>query len=674
VFVDLTRRALVATLAAAPATEAGGPERAPGPVRGLFGDIPRIAAPAGIDVLQTSGHARPGLGAALYVATADARPSAWKARTADGRWFQLAEPVVTPEMLGALADGRTDDSAAIMAAFAAAEATGADFAFGPHTYAVASTLKWGRSSSLRGAPGRTVLRPLMNDGSPVIALPPRTGGVSIEDIIIEAETDRAAFAVDGRDVRNCTGIRIGEAPEGYGNRLLLKNVRCTGLAVGYDVTGYIIKGVNVWAHSCVLGWRGRVNNDVSLHLQCENNTQDFEFTGCSGLKLDAMMCEGGNLRTVPSTIDDCRAVSISSPYWEWEGQRRPTPYLVIGGRARCEQVQIRGGWLGCEGLKPGVPALVADKVDGLDIELWASTPLYREAVRTTAETRNYRRRLFSRTQKDRREGPDNIAAWNTDDSLQIGPAQNWFPNSGFDLWFRGWPRVLAEGAAVERETARVRRGPNALRVRARAGEARNLVRFQLFPGAPEPLFGRTVRACAWMWVPPETEVRGFANSADRALFPDLFLAFDDSGAGGMTPLTTRRALAGAWNFVHTPELLIPPGAARLWVCAAANRLDRKASGGEYVIFDSIRVVEAAVPLDVLERGETPDSPLIFAGAEGGRMRMTAAAPPSDPAQLYAAGDEVLNASPSPGEPRGWVCTTPGAGSQAVFSPWGMIGR
>ena len=82
---------------------------------GLFGDLPGLSVPAGVSLIQTTGHAKAGLGAARYAVTTNTGVTPWRVQTADGRWFELAEPSPDVAMFGAAGDGVTDDTSALNA-------------------------------------------------------------------------------------------------------------------------------------------------------------------------------------------------------------------------------------------------------------------------------------------------------------------------------------------------------------------------------------------------------------------------------------------------------------------------------------------------------------------------------------------------------------------------------
>ena len=96
-----------------------GPKGAPGGnamAVGLFTQLSGLKIPAGTDLVRTSGYSVVGRGSATYVSTTNTGATAWRVQTANGRWFELCEPKVSPRMLGAAGDygsGNTDDTSAL---------------------------------------------------------------------------------------------------------------------------------------------------------------------------------------------------------------------------------------------------------------------------------------------------------------------------------------------------------------------------------------------------------------------------------------------------------------------------------------------------------------------------------------------------------------------------------
>ena len=82
---------------------------------GLFTALSGVSVPAGVSLIQTTGYARTGLGSARYAVSANAGATPWRVQTADGRWFELAEPAPDVAMFGAIGDGAADDTSALNA-------------------------------------------------------------------------------------------------------------------------------------------------------------------------------------------------------------------------------------------------------------------------------------------------------------------------------------------------------------------------------------------------------------------------------------------------------------------------------------------------------------------------------------------------------------------------------
>lgn len=75
--------------------------------------------------VRTSGYSAPGAGAAEYVLVGSEPLHAGKIQTPDGRWWELVDPTITPEMFGAVPnDPAVDSGPAIQAAYDAAFSSG----------------------------------------------------------------------------------------------------------------------------------------------------------------------------------------------------------------------------------------------------------------------------------------------------------------------------------------------------------------------------------------------------------------------------------------------------------------------------------------------------------------------------------------------------------------------
>lgn len=100
----------------------------------------------GAAFLRTAGYAVPGdWGGALYKKVASEPPHADKIQSADGAWWQIADPVLDVRMFGAKGDGTTDDTVALNAWYDALISNGADVRVGrisPGRFKFTTALVW----------------------------------------------------------------------------------------------------------------------------------------------------------------------------------------------------------------------------------------------------------------------------------------------------------------------------------------------------------------------------------------------------------------------------------------------------------------------------------------------------------------------------------------------------
>lgn len=82
-------------------------------------DIGSLSVPAPIQYLRTAGYSTIGSGGALYKRVGSAPAHAFKAQSADGAYWAVADTTITPLMIGAVGDGVTNDTIAIQNTLAA---------------------------------------------------------------------------------------------------------------------------------------------------------------------------------------------------------------------------------------------------------------------------------------------------------------------------------------------------------------------------------------------------------------------------------------------------------------------------------------------------------------------------------------------------------------------------
>lgn len=119
--------------------------------------------PASAQTLRLAGRSAAGdNGGAVYRRVGSPPLHPGKLLTADGAWWEISEPRIFAEMLGAKGDGTTDDTAAIEAALATLEALGGGYLhFGPGTFIATIRPDANGRTKIRGVTGHrggTVLR------------------------------------------------------------------------------------------------------------------------------------------------------------------------------------------------------------------------------------------------------------------------------------------------------------------------------------------------------------------------------------------------------------------------------------------------------------------------------------------------------------------------------------
>lgn len=113
---------------------------------GLFTNIGAVSIPSYVDFVASEGFSVAGLGSATYFVTSDAANGVTVRASLDGRKWKLCVYQVYPEMVGAKADGATDDASAINSALAFAPLVKLTAA----TYAIGSPVNLLRGNTLSG--------------------------------------------------------------------------------------------------------------------------------------------------------------------------------------------------------------------------------------------------------------------------------------------------------------------------------------------------------------------------------------------------------------------------------------------------------------------------------------------------------------------------------------------
>jgi hypothetical protein len=560
---------------------------------------------------------------------------------------------------GALGDGVTNDRTAIQAAVTAACSAGKAVYIPAGTYVVGSTIGACGSIRIFGDGEKTILKPTIADGTPVLNFPAGSTFFKVDNITIDSGINGTNFDAGSASAQQCIGLRVqsNSGTSTYSTRFSMNNVHIRGVKTGFDVQGFIITGDNIWAHYNEVGFKCDLCNSVDLNLRLEDNRQGFAITNSNGVFLRQLIEEGANTLGVASTIDSSKGVTMQSPYFE--DTSRTTPSLAVGGSSTVRNFRMVNGFAGSSGYPFGTYWLTLDQVISADISMHLENGTNGRAVSTTANTKDFR--------LSGDNAPNNV--WQ-DGSSSLAPAYNYWPNRRFDLWFRGWKPTggfSVTRSAMAQETTIVRNGANAMRITPTAAQNQNHADFTLDGPEVIALRGKTLRLGVWMWVP---NVTAYDESA-RTMFPAVEICTTNAVPTTVcSPTVNNTMVRNSWNFI-TEQVTMQADATVLGVTIWPNNGNTNASGAEYVVVSSITITDAAIPISRQLNDDLIDSPLILSTAVGGKMVASYSVVPNDANQVFAQGDVVWSTALATGSILGWACTV--AGSPGTWVPFGTVG-
>lgn len=610
----------------------------------------RMSADAIAAAIDASPSAEATLGSALLFTPSgdDADPRLYQSKLRD---------VVSVRDFGALGTGDQDDAGKFQNAIdyaATFSATGGRPAIRvpAGVYLLNSTVTIPTFVTLIGdGSGATVLRPGMTDGSPALHVVAGAQWVTIAAMSIASTIDDAAFDAGSVEGVNCTGLLLGgalDADDEFASRYSLRDLRIYGLQKGLRISGFIGRAVEIYINRCNLGADLYVTNSTTLGLRIEACRKSFRISKSLGVHFDQLLDEGSVANAVASTVDDCVAVQFSAPYFEAAPSHpRAEPFVTFGGTTECKSVEvISARVVGSSGMATEIHPLVFDRVDGLAFSGTVADAVGRRGILRTSNVKNLRR-----WDESREYGVANDA------SLSDGVAINYFPNSNFDLWFRGWENFYLARCTRSQEQTLVRRGKNALKLTA-GTHATSDATYGVFSivGAPcLAMRGRTLRLGAWIWVPDITE---YDEVSPTALVGMLLQSYN--GASYVSSNTVNQKWsAGTWNFIST-QLAVQSDATSVYVYLFIDHDGAgTTTGNEYIVVDSVSIVDAAVPEWRQREGYIRDD-VALPTLQNGRIVLSGSAAPTDATMTYEAGDRLLYDAPTAGGYIGVVCTTDGA--------------
>ncbi len=562
---------------------------------------------------------------------------------------------VSVKDFGAVGDGVADDTAAIQAAVTYAINNGYKAVYAPAgVYVVSATVNMGRMC-LRGDGDGSRIKPTISDGSAVLSFAAGTNLFSLYSFRIDSDLNQADFVSGAINAQNCIGIKINSSGGTYSARYLMRDVVVRGCKTGYDINGFIGTLDNIWALNCETGLIATSFNSTRAHLRFETCRKDMVLTASNGIHFDQYLSEGGVLQSglLASTVDDCDAVTFTAAYLE---QVRNVPFISFGATTECKNIEfdtVTVGMTDNASKNNEIYPLAFDKVDGLRIGGYYSTGTNQKRYSTTTSTKNI---IDAATASSAANFPN-------DNSTNLSVVRNYFPNSNFDLWLRGYPAVTVLNGTMSQETSIVRRGQNALKLQITAAQVSGYVSF-IFNDSylAVKLRGKTISLYAWIWVPNISEF----NPSNRSTMAGTAVTLFTNGTGGTTAISATTSVnRNAWNLLKV-SYTVPSDATRLDASVYVYGQNGSATGNEYVIVDSMYLVEGSGQDTSVVNGYIADSDINQCANFGGRMVMRSDSAPSDADMTFEVGDQVWKFTAAAGGSPGWVCTTGGAGGVAVF--------
>jgi hypothetical protein len=563
--------------------------------------------------------------------------------------------VVSVKDFGAVGDGVTDDTAAIQNAATYAINNGYKAVYIPAgVFVVSSTINLGRLC-LYGDGDGSRIKPTISDGSAVLSFAAGTNLFSLYSFRIDSDLNTANFESGAINAQNCIGIKIISSGGTYSARYVMRDVIVRGCKTGYDINGFVGTLDNVWGLYCETGLTATDWNSTRAHLRFEQCRTDMVLTASNGIHFDQYLSEGAILQSglATSTVDNCDGIVFNAVYLE---QVRNAPFITFGATTECKNISIGTLSVGIAdnaSKNNEIYVLAFDKVDGLYIGGYYSTGTNSKRYSSTTNTKN----IVDVTTAS------SVGNFPNDNSKNLSVVRNYFPNSNFDLWLRGYPAVTVLRGTASQETSIVRRGQNALKFQITAAQVNGYVAF-IFNDSylALKLRSKTISLYAWVWVPNISEF----SPANRSTMAGTAVALFTDGTGGTTVTSTTNSInRNAWNLLKV-SYTVPSDATRLDASIFVYGQNGSATGNEYVVVDSMYLVEGTGQDTSVLNGFVADSDINQCANFGGRMVMRSDSAPSDPDMTFEVGDTVWKFTVAAGGSPGWVCTTGGVGGVAVF--------
>lgn len=622
------------------------------------------SVPTAVTALRTSGYAAAGDGGgARYKKVVSEPAHAGKIHSADGAWWEMAEPRANIRAFGADPTNTADCTTAINNAIAYAVTSTPDIPLyipsGKYKVVTTPTSIPSDFTILGDGPRMSMLVPAMTDGTSCLKLVSSNEGITLKDFGISTYTNFATF-VAGGTAPDCIGIEGSDISVGHTTRFYIENVYVYGCRTGVKIDGWIGTVLNLFITVCDLGLEGKELNGCMFNPYFENCRKSYAITNTFALTFLTLQDEGDISGTLAATVDTTHGMTFINPYWEaGTVYPRTEPYLTIGGTAVCQAISVTGAMVETINLPDGVPGIEVTRLDGGNFEMYLSVGSVGSGIGNAIN-------LSAAAYNVSTSQANGLGTRNYQDlSRCMSPVYNYFPNPFFEVWLRGYDDITLANAALAQDTVTFRRGHNSVKVTASVGTANNYVEFML-PTLKLPvvsMYSLTFRVGAWIWIPDTTEY----NDGTLAKIPDISIFWIDNAAAELQSTTTHPGTlaVGTWSFVYG-QISIGSTVTKIGVRAWANRTANNASGNEIIYVDSISIVHASVPLEKQMR-ESFVNCEYTPSFESGQLRMLGNAVPTDANQTYSRGDQIFIQEPTPYMSPGWICTGAGAGGTAIWT-------
>jgi hypothetical protein len=618
--------------------------------------------------LVTAGWAAIGDGGGAVFKRVSSMPShPGRIQSFDGTWWEMFGSESNVRCFGADPTATNDCAPQFRNAilYASAVTPARPFYIPEGKYNIGTTVVFPTEFVIRGdGPVTSQLIPKMVDGTACLKYASGNQHTTLKNFGILTTLDWAGYLA-GSAAQNCIGLDGMDVSVGHTTRYLIDNVVIYGCKIGFQVYGWDADIRLLKTIGCDLGFWGIMVNNSRIQLLSEVCLKHFNITDTWAVHLDTCMGEDADKPgLLSSTLDNNQGVVITAPYFETGPVTpRQTPYLRIGSVSKCQSVRLLGGIAENIRLSRSVAPIAFDNCDGgyCDVYLPGGTTSLGLGVSIGSASRR-----VHVTQSNNSDATH--AAYVYEDFSTIdSPPVNYFPNSFFDVWFKGWDQVNLNHLTMSQHLNYTRRGRNNVRIQATAGTSNNYIEFILpsVTAASSAEFDKTFRVGAWLFINGITEYEdGTLNK-----LPDVSILWKNASAVWTESPSVHPAMiaTNTWIYVYG-EIAVGSDVASLAVRVYANRTANNATGNEAVLIDSITVMDVVTDFDIQKSGAFVNNPYMPTFEAGGQLRqIVASAPPTDVNQTYSRADQALLYYPTDYMSPGWQCVTGGAGGTAVWA-------